>query len=160
MRHLTRAALITAAGLFLFSSVKSTASELVGIYAIVDRVVLEPNEQSPDRIQVWGSFSTSRDPAAKRGYLYLRAPFPQELRDAALKEWKDLKAVAGSGQAVAFGQQYFYITQTSVADAYFKTLPRVRPASEKPESPDGYPVNIGVSKLTDPSIVNPLKAAR
>jgi hypothetical protein len=68
--------------------------------------------------------------------------------------------VAGSGQAVAFGQQYFYFTQTSVADAYFKTLPRVRPASEKPESPDGYPVNIGVSKLTNTSIVTQLKAAR
>jgi hypothetical protein len=161
MRRLTRAAFITAAGLFLFTSVKSTGSELVGLYAIVDRVVLEPSEQSPERIQVWGAISTSRDPAAaKRGYLYFRAPFPSEFRDAALKEWKDLKAVAGTGQAVAFGQHYFYIDQTSVADAYVKTLPRVRPASEAPNAPDGYPVNVGVSKLSNATITNQLKAAR
>jgi hypothetical protein len=48
----------------------------------------------------------------------------------------------------------------AVADAYFQTLPRVRPASEKPEWADGYPVNIGVSKLTNTTIVNQLKAAR
>jgi hypothetical protein len=161
MTRFTRVAFITVAGLLLFASVKSTASELVGLYAIVDRVVLEPNEQSPERIQVWGTFSATRDTgAAKRGYLYFRAPYPQEFRDAALKEWKDLKAVAGSGQAVAFGQQFFYVNQTAVADAYIKALPRVRPASENPSSPDGYPVNVGVSKLTDTTIVNHLKAAR
>jgi hypothetical protein len=161
MTRLVRVAFITAAGLFLFASVKSTASELVGLYAIVDRVVLEPNEQSPERIQVWGTFSATRDTGvAKRGYLYFRAPFQPEFRDAALKEWKDLKAVAGSGQAVAFGQQYFYVNQAAVADAYLKALPRIRAASEKPGSPDGYPVNVGVSKVTDTMIVNHLKAAR
>jgi hypothetical protein len=35
-----------------------------------------------------------------------------------------------------------------------------RLASEKPDSPDGYPVNIGVSKLTSATIVNQLKAVR
>jgi hypothetical protein len=76
------------------------------------------------------------------------------------KEWKDLKTVAGSGQAVAFGQHYFYFAERSAADAYVKVLPRVRLASEKPDSPDGYPVNIGVSKLTSATIVNQLKAVR
>jgi len=161
MRRLTRAAFFTAAGLFLFASVKSTASEIVGIYVMVDRVVMEPNEQAPERIQVWGAISTSRDPAAaKRGYLYFRPPNVPEFREAALKEWRDLKAVAGTGQAVAFGQQYFFVAQMAVADAYFQALPRIRPASEKPEGPDGYPVNVGVSKLTNVTIVNQLKAAR
>jgi hypothetical protein len=161
MTRLTRAVFFTAAGLLLFASERSSASEIVGIYALVDRVVFEPNEQSPQNIQVWGVFSTSRDPAAaKRGYLYFRPPFVPEFQEAALKEWRDLKAVAGSGQAVAFGQQYFYVPQMAVADAYFQTLPRVRPASEKPEWADGYPVNIGVSKLTNTTIVNQLKAAR
>jgi hypothetical protein len=71
-----------------------------------------------------------------------------------------LKTVAGSGQAVAFGQHYFYFAERSAADAYVKVLPRVRLASEKPDSPDGYPVNIGVSKLTSATIVNQLKAVR
>ena len=161
MKRFRGLAFITAACLLLFVSMKSTASELVGIYAIVDKVIFEPNEQSPNSIQIWGSISTSRDPAAaKRGYLYFRAPFPTELRDAALKEWKDLKAIAGSGQAIAFGQHYFYFDQTSAADAYLKALPRVRPASEKPDRPDGYPLNIGVSKLTSTAIVTQLKSAK
>jgi len=161
MTRLTRAVFFTAVGLLLFASVKSSASEVVGIYALVDRVVFEPNDQSPERIQIWGAFSTSRNPeAAKRGYLYFRPPFAADFHEAALKEWRDLKAVAGSGQAVAFGQQYFYVPQMAVADAYVQALPRVRPASEKPEFADGYPVNIGVSKLTNPTVLNQLKAAR
>ena len=148
---------------FVFVSAKSMASEIVGIYALVDKVIFEPNEQSPERIQIWGSIATSRDPAAaKRGYLYFRAPFPNDLRAAALKEWKDLKAVAGSGQAVAFGQHYFYFdpSQRTAADAYVKALPRIRPQSEKPDTPDGYPLNIGISKITATAVVNQLKSAR
>jgi hypothetical protein len=161
MTRLKRAAFMTAAGLFLFASVKSTASELVGIYVIVDRVVLEPNEQAPQTIQVWGAISTGRyDATAKRGYLYFRAPFVAEFREAALREWKDLKAVAGSSQAVAFGQHYFYVNQASAADAYARALPRIRPASEKPDAPDGYPVNVGVSKIVNSTIVSQLKSAR
>ena len=161
MKRLTTAALIAAAGLFLFATAKSTASEIVGINVIVERVVIEPNEQSPERIQIWGAISMSRDPAgAKRGYLYFRPPNVPEFREAAFKEWRDLKAVAGSGQAVAFGQQYFYVPQQAVANEYVRALPRIRPASEKPDGPDGYPVNVGVLKLTDPTIVNQLKAAR
>jgi hypothetical protein len=153
-----------AAGLLLLLSMKSTASELVGIYAIVDKVVVEPTlrpNQQPERIQIWGTFSSNRDSAsAKRGYLYFRLPFQSDARDLALKEWKDLQAVAGSGQAVAFGQHYFYVDQTSAADAYFKALPRVRPPADKPTEPDGYPVNLGVSKLINTTIVNQLKSAK
>jgi hypothetical protein len=157
----SKSAFITFACLLLLVSVNSTGSELVGIYALVDRVVLEPNDQSPEKIQIWGTISTSRDPAnAKRGYLYFRAPFQSDLRDLTLKEWKDLKAVAGTGQAVAFGQHYFYLDQQSAADAYVKAMPRVRPATEKPSAADGYPLNIGVSKLMDITVVNQLKSAR
>lgn len=34
-----------------------SASGPVGIYGIVERVVLEPNETAPERIQVWGVFA-------------------------------------------------------------------------------------------------------
>jgi hypothetical protein len=30
------------------------------VYAIVEKVVLEPNENSPERIQIWGVFSVAR----------------------------------------------------------------------------------------------------
>src|SRR4029453_4846195 len=148
MRRITTVTFGIAAGLLLVLSMQSAASESVGIYAIVDKVVVEPTlrpNQQPERIQIWGTFSTNRNPAsAKRGFFYFRLPFQSDARELALKEWKDLQAVAGSGQAVAFGQHYFYFDQTSAADAYFKALPRVRPPAEKPAEPDGYPINLGV----------------
>src|SRR5689334_23116897 len=89
-----------------------TASGPVGIYALVDKVVFEPNEQAPERIQVWGAFAlvdggvgrTSAAPA-QRGYLYFSYPTAAEARGqtvpgAVKKEWMDIKAVAGTGQAI------------------------------------------------------------
>jgi hypothetical protein len=54
------------------------ASGPVGIYGIVERVVFEPSEQSPERIRVFGAFALVdggvSNPlgatAATRGYLY------------------------------------------------------------------------------------------
>ena len=34
-----------------------TASGPLGIYGIVEKVVFEPNEAAPERIQVWGAFT-------------------------------------------------------------------------------------------------------
>jgi hypothetical protein len=145
--------------LLLLASAELDASEIVGIYALVDRVVLEPTSQ-PERIQIWGVFATNRDSAnPKRGYLYFRLPagFQGDVNEIAKKEWADLQAVAGTGQPVAFGQRFFPYDQYAQADAYSKSLGRVRPASEKPTSPEPYPVNIGVTKLTNPSIVASLR---
>ena len=92
-----------------------TASGPIGIYGIVEKVVFEPNERSPERIQVWGAFayvdgganSGLAVSAVKRGYLYFRLPLPGVANardiDAVKKEWADLKAVAGTGQAIGFG---------------------------------------------------------
>ena len=33
------------------------ASGQVSIYAIVEKVVLEPNDSAPERIQIWGAFT-------------------------------------------------------------------------------------------------------
>ena len=33
------------------------ASGPLGIYGIVEKVVFEPNEQAPERIQLWGAFA-------------------------------------------------------------------------------------------------------
>ena len=91
-----------------------TASGPLGIYGIVEKVVIEPSEAAPDRMQVWGAFAYVEGAsaqgltvtAAKRGYLYFRMDPSQA--DAIKSEWADLKAVAGTGQAIAFGQ-WFYI---------------------------------------------------
>lgn len=34
-----------------------SASGAIGIYGIVERVVFEPDERTPTRVQVWGAFA-------------------------------------------------------------------------------------------------------
>jgi len=149
------------------------ASGPVGIYAIVEKVVFEPDEANASRLQVWGAFAFS-DPASgavtrtARGYMYFALPTqpnprrPNEL-EMARREWSDLKAVAGSGQAVGFGEWGYigrfegldpletrsqgYVPEqspTGQAGTF-----RVRPASEPPSGAKEYRTNAGVVKLTD-----------
>jgi hypothetical protein len=151
-----------------------TASGPLGIYGIVEKVVLEPNEQAPERIQVWGAFAYVDGAAgltvstAKRGYLYFRLPAaadgvtnPSQV-EVIKNEWADLKAVAGTGQAIGFGRWGYigafpglqpdtrskrppYILEYSQVNQ--QTDLRVRPASEAPGSPALYQTNAGIVKL-------------
>ena len=122
------------------------ASGPLGVYAIVDKVVFEPNETAPQRVQIWGVFmhtteTTNMNPAlspAERGYVYYSLPGPREQADTARKEWNDLKTVAGTGQAVGFGSGFFAATET-----------RVHTAAEKAATPSPYHLNMGVVKLSD-----------
>ena len=43
--------------LVLFAAGDLIASGPVGIYAMVDKVVFEPNDTAPERIQIWGAFA-------------------------------------------------------------------------------------------------------
>jgi hypothetical protein len=141
------------------------ASDWNALYARVDKVVLEPNPEAPQAIQVWGVFSMAKPDdrndylAAARGYLYFKLPpavasspsrsqaredrRPQAENNAAtvLKEWADLKDVAGTGQIVSFGNRH-------------ELRARLRPPDEKPTSPDSYSVNTGVTKV-QPNYQNP-----
>jgi hypothetical protein len=116
------------------------ASDPTGIYAIVDKVVLEPNDTVPETIQIWGAFALADDKPgdsyrpAERGYLYYSLPSSQAERDTARAEWADLKKIAGSEQAIAFGSRY-------------RPKGRVRKATEKPAAPDVYPIQMGIVKL-------------
>jgi hypothetical protein len=160
------------------------ASGMVGIYAVIERVVLEPNDSLPTRAQVWGAFAyvdygmsgipigqgvamvTRPTTAAKRGYMYFSlppqayassGPYPRNLPDLVQKEWADLKAVAGTGQAVAFGL-WGYSGLFSTVE-----LNHVRPESETPMSPAAYETNSGVVKLSEQGlhaeVISRLKAA-
>ena len=124
------------------------ASDLTGIYARVDKVVLEPNATSPQTIQVWGVFSMAKPndrnnylPPA-RGYLYFKLGGNEE---AARKEWADLKEVAATGQIVAFGSRY-------------DPPPRLRKADERPASPDRYSTNIGLQTVSGRTGYAPVRA--
>ena len=51
-----------AIGILLILTMIATtfASSPIAVYAMVDRVVFEPNENAPTRIQIWGTFSLSK----------------------------------------------------------------------------------------------------
>ena len=79
------------------------ASDPVGVYALVDKVILEPNGEAAQRVQVWGAFSVANGAgetyaAPVRGYLYFTVAQGKE--DVCRREWNDLKKVAGTVQAV------------------------------------------------------------
>jgi hypothetical protein len=169
----------------LAGAVNLRASGPLGIYGIVEKVIFEPNEQSPERIQVWGAFAYVEGgvgaqgltiSAAKRGYLYFRL---DGSADAVVRnEWADLKSVAGTGQAVGFGRWGYiggfgglnpdaatrnppYILERAPGNP--RTDLRVRPAAEPPTAPALYQTDSGVVKLSETgshaAIVKQLKAA-
>ena len=132
-----------------------SASGPVAVYAIVDKVIFEPNETSPQRIQIWGAFSVAAQPystnysPAQKGYLYYKLDRSSEQSTRAT--WADLKKVAGTGEAVGFGGGF----SASGAGA------RVRKSTEKPDSPDAYPIGNPVVRLasSQQDVVARLRAA-
>ena len=168
---------VAAAVLVLGTSVL-IASGPLGIYGIVEKVVLEPNDTSPDRIQVWGAFayvdggasaSGLTVSAAKHGYLYFKLPAVPAQQEIVKREWADLKAVAGTGQVVGFGR-WGYIGAFSAPAFIYENGPgggvaadlRVRPESEAPSAPATYQTDAGVGKLTEashPTLVKQLRDA-
>jgi hypothetical protein len=115
------------------------ASDMVGVYAVVEKVTLEPSDAAPERIQIWGAFALADEKdgstygAAQRGYMYYTCPQGQE--SICRKEWADLKSVAGKGTGVGFGKRWD------------KTAGRVRKIDEKLSSPDRYPIQMGVVRV-------------
>src|SRR6266702_2245231 len=126
---------------------RALASDPVGIYALVDKVVFEPNETHPERVQVWGAFAIAEGYGytyknAERGYLYYKVN--SDNPTACRNEWADLKAVAGTGQIVAFGSRY-------------GEKGTLRKKEKKPENPDDYPVAMGMTKVKEGKDYEPLK---
>ena len=79
---------------------------------------------------------------AAAGYLYYKvATNPTATR----REWADLKTVAGSGTIVAFGSRW-------------EGPPQLRSASAKPENPDPYSLNMGVTKISGRTDYAPIQA--
>lgn len=129
-----RTARLAVLGITLSLSAVLQASDMVGIYGVVEKVVVEPNDKAPERIQIWGAFAMAEGRGstygpAQRGYLYYTCPAGQE--NVCRKEWSDLKSVAGKGTAVGIGMRY-------------KPTGRVRKADEKVALPDPYPIQMGV----------------
>jgi hypothetical protein len=114
------------------------ASDPVGIYAVIDRVEVEPSTGEPDRVRIWGVFAladkTTREYAPPaRGVIYCK--LPAEKGELARREWKDLQKLAGTKQCVGLGSRY-------------KPLPLIRkPDGDPTKDPDVYPVGFGLTKI-------------
>ena len=144
-----------------------SASDPVGVYCMVDKVIFEPNEANAELIQVWGVFAlamTGGDIYSEpmKGYMYFSVPSGREA--VARKEWADLKSVAGTGQGVAFGARY---ASRDSSNGQIYGLGTVRKADAKPGNPDVYAANgNGVSKVNPApgyqdnmtNVINKLKA--
>jgi hypothetical protein len=117
----------------------ATASDPIGGYLIVDKVVLEPAD-SPTAIQIWGSIALAKERSGDfysepvRGYLYYQVRSGKE--DICRKEWNDLKKAAGTSRIIGLGSRY-----------ELQSFGRVRKADEKPQSPDTYPLSNGLVKI-------------
>lgn len=131
------------------------ASDPVGAYGVIDKVVLEPNtgpatsaqifgvfsfavKRAADFSQPWppGSFGTQNTgdvyAAVQKGYLYYTCASGKEA--ACRNEWADLKALAGTGDVVGFGSRW-------------AMTGRVRAVTEKAAAPEVYPLNVGLVKM-------------
>jgi hypothetical protein len=143
------------AGFFMLAalSLNARASDFVGIYGIVDRVVLEPNADHPERVQVFGIFSVAANTngteylPAQRGYLYFR--LPDSWQDLALHEWDDLKSAAGTHTVIAFSGR--------LVGPNFPP-PRVRKPDEKPSAPDVYHLGTGTTKIRPDTQYPPVRS--
>ena len=169
-----RTVLFVLATLFMVANLTASVRE-VQIYGIIERVVMEPNEKSPERIKVWGAFTllyANQEPVRnwdgndrglytpKRGFLYFKLP-PVASGDrtkaaqvAAKREWSDLKSVAGTGQAVMFGSWTSILGSPSRSSKPgFLSMPpdkellRVYEEKERSADPITYTMDTGVVKL-------------
>jgi|SRR6185312_5286015 len=116
----------------------AAASGPVAVYALIDKVTMEPNANNPERIRIYGAFSIAQGQASsytapRRGFLYFTSTGPNPAQ--AKKEWADLRSVAGTRQVVAFGAGWFQAVH--IYDPH-----------DDPKSGDDYALNMGVVKVS------------
>jgi hypothetical protein len=180
----TRNAILVLASLFVLT-VNVRASGPAGVYAIIEKVTLEPNEAAAERILISGAFSfvqggiqrpyaTSKP---QRGSMYFRIPAnaSEAQKQTIRREWADLKTIAGTGQAVAFGDWFYMggfeeapatpgriLANTSSSPGITNEV-RVFKQSDPKGDPTAYTTNSGLVKLpatgTHAAAVAELKAA-
>jgi hypothetical protein len=147
--------LATAMAVAALSIGTARASGYVGVYALIDKVTMEPSAESPERILIYGVFSIKMDDdrgafqAPQRGYLYYTLPSGAN-RSSVLREWSDLKAAAGTRTVIAFGGSSFAGEPNR--------SPLLRKTGDKPENPDPYVTGAGLSKMRSDTDYGPVKS--
>jgi len=137
------------------------ADGTAGVYAMVQKVVLEPDERAATRIQVWGVFfwvdGGLKTPGPinlpVKGYLYFKLPANAAEATAARKQWDEIKAVAGTSQIIAFGNWTYAgpFEDLYIPVAGNQEEVRVRKSNEAPANPITYPIGIGLTKIATDS---------
>jgi hypothetical protein len=123
------------------------AADPVGVYGMIEHITVEPASGDPMRIQLWGVFAFADGPkgegygAVKRGYMYYACPSAQLA--TCRNDWADLLWFKGTGKGVGYGLRT-------------EPIGRLRPETERPASPDPYPVRGGLVKVEskDPAYVD------
>jgi len=148
---------LTAVALLALSGTMALAKRgTIGIYAIVDKVAFEPNEESPERVRIWGTFvvpvpmSSGLYKAPQRGYLYFKvAP---GMRQVVMQEWRDLKDVAGTGRCFGFGQYWVPNPADPFGNPHHSLEIQIHQDGDV-AVPDDYPLSHsrGIVKTGDPS---------
>ena len=129
IRSATPLALLAVIGL---AGAGTPASDPIAIYALIDRVVLEPDSIIPQRIQIHGAFVLQIAPGrfrGGRGYLYYEAN-PSNPR-ATFTDWSDLRTLAGTNRVIGFGSR-------------FAPTGRLRLESDSVGTADTYPLGVGI----------------
>ncbi len=115
-------------------------SEPMGVFALLDKVVLQPNPEQPTSIELHGAFAVAE---GGRGNYY-RAPRTGVMRfspgtdaDESLRQWRDLAKQAGTGKVVTFGSRH-QMNRDGVPPV------RVAAAGDAPGTPPPYTTGWGV----------------
>ena len=106
-------------------------------------MTFEPDGSSPNFVRISGVFvvpvrlSSGSYRSPQRGYLYSRiAPGTEQ---AARRDWSELKAVAGSGKVVAFGQYWVPNPDDPQGNPHHSLEVRVHAEGDS-ATPDVYPI--------------------
>lgn len=105
------------------------------VYILVEKVVLEPDDQNPERVQIWGYFThaPASNPRSDQfstpvyGWMYLSGG-----GDECRKQWLRLRKDAGTGKVLPIGR---------CGEAKETLALPIRKPGERPDKPDGkYPL--------------------
>jgi hypothetical protein len=126
---MTRFLMVTVLALVFEAS--AWAGGLPPVYVVVDKVVLEPNADAPERIRIEGSFVRFENgkeyiygkPVEGYVYLSLKPGKEKECRE----EWTKWQKAAGTGKVVGVG--------SSLVAGSFLTV-KIRKLDEKTDRPD------------------------
>ncbi|MFO0577157.1 MAG: hypothetical protein U1A78_24390 [Polyangia bacterium] len=134
----------------LCAAAPASASDQLGVYAVVRKVKFEPGTTSSDasRVRLCGAFALANinngsyfGPVA--GYMYYNCPAGQDT--LCRMQWQEMLTASASAKCVGYGQR-----RDGSGNA--NNNGRIRPPSETVANPDFYPVGMGMVTVSNPSV--------